>query len=151
MEINLNLHVTLELPAWAEALAEKIASNVAIAPVAASAAETQKEQPAQPATLAKPAAPAPKPKATVGKPAPKLVAQAQKPAAPAAPAKQAATEQPEAEEGEHTLDELMKMLRDKFEGNQSTIKAKLTELGAASLSKLDPEHYDEMFDFLSQL
>lgn len=149
MEINLNLHVTLELPAWAEALAEKIASNVAIAPVAAPAAETQKEQPAQPATpAAKPAAPAPKPKATVGKPAAKPAAPAPK---PTAPAKQAATEQPEAEEGEHTLDELMKMLRDKFEGNQSTIKAKLTEFGAASLSKLDPEHYDEMFDFLSQL
>ena len=160
--MEINIKVTIELPEWAEALVKQLANNGAVkvnspAPAAEQPAAPAAEQPAAPAAPAKPAKPAapakpaekpaeqpaPKPKLGLGGKA--------KPAAPAKPAEQPAEEAPAEEESTHTLDELRELLKEKYEGNAATIKAKLTDFKAASLSKLDPECYDAMYDFLADL
>lgn len=155
--MEINIKVAIELPDWAEALVKTIADNIVNGKVQVNqpekpADEAPAQQPAKPAApAAKPAAPAPKPAAKPAAPAPKP-----KPAAPAAPkpaakpAEQETTEEAE-EESVHTLEELRDLLKSKVEGNGATIKAKLTEFNAVSLSKLDPEYYDAMYAFLETL
>lgn len=158
--MEINIKVTVELPEWAEALVKSIANNVSMnvsqqaAAPAPAAPNTPATKPAAPAAPAKPAEkpaeqepakPAAKPKLGLGKTKPAA------PAAPAKPAEKPAEEEAPAEEAEHTLDELRGLLKSKFEGNRETIKAKLTELGAASLSTLDASNYDAMYDFLIEL
>ena len=153
--MEINIKVAIELPDWAEALVKTIADNIVNGKVQVNqpekpADEAPAQQPAKPAApAAKPAAP--KPAAQPAAPAPKP-----KPAAPAAPkpaAKPAETETTEEaeEESVHTLEELRDLLKSKVEGNGATIKAKLTEFNAVSLSKLDPEYYDAMYAFLETL
>lgn len=153
--MEINIKVAIELPDWAEALVKTIADNIVNGKVQVNqpekpADEAPAQQPAKPAApAAKPAAP--KPAAKPAAPAPKP-----KPAAPAAPkpaAKPAETETTEEaeEESVHTLEELRDLLKSKVEGNGATIKAKLTEFNAVSLSKLDPEYYDAMYAFLETL
>ena len=162
--MEINIKVTVELPEWAEALVKSLANNVsmnvgqqAAQPAAPAAPNTPATKPASPAAPAKPAEkpaeqeptkPAAKPKLGLGKTKPAAPAA---PAAPAKPAEKPAEEEAPAEEAEHTLDELRGLLKSKFEGNRETIKAKLTELGAASLSTLDASNYDAMYDFLIEL
>jgi outer membrane biosynthesis protein TonB len=155
--MEINIKVAIELPDWAEALVKTIANNIVNGKVQVNqpekpADEAPAQQPAKPAApAAKPAAPAPKPAAKPAAPAPKP-----KPAAPAAPkpaakpAEQETTEEAE-EESVHTLEELRDLLKSKVEGNGATIKAKLAEFNAVSLSKLDPEYYDAMYAFLDTL
>lgn len=155
--MEINIKVAIELPDWAEALVKTIADNIVNGKVQVNqpekpADEAPAQQPAKPAApAAKPAAPAPKPAAKPAAPAPKP-----KPAAPAAPAKpakpaEAETTEEAEEESVHTLEELRDLLKSKVEGNGATIKAKLTEFNAVSLSKLDPEYYDAMYAFLETL
>ena len=103
------------------------------------------------------AAPAPKPQA------PKPQAQkpqAQKPQAPAAtsaptksvanpasgaPAVQAASS------ASKSIEDVRKMLAQKVNEHRDVIKQKLNELGAPSVTKLNPSKYDEMYNFLESL
>ena len=90
-------------------------------------------------------APAPTPKPT---PAP---TPAPKPAAPAP----APTPAPKPAEEPAVLDIDIEMVRaaltKKVDAHRPEIKAKLTELGAPSVTKLDPAKYREMYDFLESL
>ena len=156
--MEINIKVAIELPDWAEALVKTIADNIVNGKVqvnqpekpADEAPAQQPAKPAAPATPAKPAAPAPNPAAKPAAPAPKPKPAAPAPKPAAKPAEPETTEEAE-EESVHTLEELRDLLKSKVEGNGATIKAKLTEFNAVSLSKLDPEYYDAMYAFLETL
>lgn len=49
------------------------------------------------------------------------------------------------------IDQVRKALAEKVNDHRAAIKAKLEELGAPSVTKLDPAKYDEMYNFLTQL
>lgn len=85
----------------------------------------------------KPAAPTAKPTAPAAKPA----ALAAKPA-PAKPAE---------EKAEISIEDVRKALASKVANHRAEIKEKLDELGAPSVTKLDPAKYQEMLDFLNAL
>lgn len=154
--MEINIKVAIELPDWAEALVKTIADNIVNGKVQVNqpekpADEAPAQQPAKPAApAAKPAAPAPKPAAKPAAPAPKPKPAAPAPKPAAKPTEPETTEEAE-EESVHTLEELRDLLKSKVEGNGATIKAKLTEFNAVSLSKLDPEYYDAMYAFLETL
>lgn len=117
-------------------------------------ATTSVAAPAKPAP--QPAlAPAPKPQASAAAPA-----QAPKPQAPAAapaPTKPAATPAPgapavqAASSASKSIEDVRAMLAKKVNEHRDVIKQKLSELGAPSVTKLDPAKYDEMFNFLESL
>lgn len=85
-----------------------------------------------------PAAPASKPAPTTPAPA-KPTPQ---PAAPAAPAASSASK---------SIEDVRGMLAKKVNEHRDVIKQKLNELGAPSVTKLDPAKYDEMYNFLESL
>lgn len=102
-----------------------------------------------------PAAPASKPAPTAlakpapAKPTPQPAAPAQTqsaaepaPSAPAAPAASSASK---------SIEDVRAMLAKKVNEHRDVIKQKLNELGAPSVTKLDPAKYDEMFNFLESL
>ena len=96
-----------------------------------------------PAALAKPAPakPTPQPAAPVqtqsaAEPAPSA------PAAPAAPAASSASK---------SIEDVRGMLAKKVNEHRDVIKQKLNELGAPSVTKLDPAKYDEVYNFLESL
>lgn len=49
------------------------------------------------------------------------------------------------------IDQVRKALAEKINDHRTTIKAKLEELGAPSVTKLDPSKYEEMYNFLIAL
>lgn len=49
------------------------------------------------------------------------------------------------------IEDVRKALSEKVDKHRDEIKAKLTELGAPSVTKLDPAKYLEMYNFLSAL
>lgn len=94
------------------------------------------------------------------KPATAAPAQAPKPQAPAAtsaptksvanpasgaPAAQAASS------ASKSIEDVRKMLAQKVNEHRDVIKQKLNELGAPSVTKLNPSKYDEMYNFLESL
>lgn len=88
-----------------------------------------------------PAAPASKPAPTTpAKPAP--AKPTSQPAAPAAPAASSASK---------SIEDVRGMLAKKVNEHRDVIKQKLNELGAPSITKLDPAKYDEMYNFLESL
>ena len=102
-----------------------------------------------------PAAPASKPAPTASakpapaKPTPQPAAPAQTqsaaepaPSAPAAPAASSASK---------SIEDVRGMLVKKVNEHRDVIKQKLNELGAPSVTKLDPAKYDEMYNFLESL
>lgn len=99
-----------------------------------------------------PAAPASKPAPTTpapAKPTPQPAAPAQTqsaaepaPSAPAAPAASSASK---------SIEDVRGMLVKKVNEHRDVIKQKLNELGAPSVTKLDPAKYDEMYNFLESL
>ena len=93
-----------------------------------------------PAALAKPA-PA-KPTSQPAAPAPTKPAAAPAPGAPAAQAASSASK---------SIEDVRAMLAKKVNEHRDVIKQKLNELGAPSVTKLDPAKYDEMFNFLESL
>ena len=102
------------------------------------------------------AAPASKPAPTApAKPAPTKPA----PSAPAAPAQtQSAAEPapsapaaPAASSASKSIEDVRGMLVKKVNEHRDAIKQKLNELGAPSVTKLDPAKYDEMYNFLESL
>lgn len=86
--------------------------------------------------------------AAPAKPAPaKPTAQTQSaaepaPSAPAAPAASSASK---------SIEDVRGMLAKKVNEHRDVIKQKLNELGAPSVTKLDPAKYDEMYNFLESL
>ena len=64
------------------------------------------------------------------------------PSAPAAPAASSASK---------SIEDVRGMLAKKVNEHRDVIKQKLNELGAPSVTKLDPAKYDEMFNFLESL
>lgn len=108
------------------------------------AAVVQKPAPVAPAKPApQPApAPAPKPQAPAAAPAPTKPAATPAPGAPAAPAASSASK---------SIEDVRGMLAKKVNEHRDVIKQKLIELGAPSVTKLDPAKYDEMYNFLESL
>lgn len=49
------------------------------------------------------------------------------------------------------IEDVRKVLAEKLDQHRPAIKAKLTELNAPSVTKLDPAHYNEMYEFLVSL
>ena len=97
--------------------------------------------PAAPAAPAKPEEPK-KPSAPAVAPAPTKPAATPAPSAPAAPAASSASK---------TIENVRAELAKKVNDHRDAIKNKLTELGAPSVTKLDPSKYDEMYNFLAAL
>lgn len=102
--------------------------------------------PAAPASKPAPAAPV---KPAPAKPTPQSAAPAQTqsaakpaPSAPAAPAASSASK---------SIEDVRGMLAKKVNEHRDVIKQKLDELGAPSVTKLDPAKYDEMYNFLESL
>lgn len=50
-----------------------------------------------------------------------------------------------------SIEDVRKVLAEKVNEHRAAIKDKLTELGAPSVTKLDPSKYNEMYDFLKSL
>ena len=101
----------------------------------------------KPATTPAPAAPAKpeepkKPSAPTATPAPTKPAATPAPSAPAAPAASSASK---------TIEDVRAELAKKVNDHRDAIKNKLTELGAPSVTRLDPSKYDEMYNFLAAL
>lgn len=99
--------------------------------------------PSAPAAPAAPAKPAPaKPTPQPAAPAQTQSAAEPAPSAPAAPAASSASK---------SIEDVRGMLAKKVNEHRDVIKQKLNELGAPSVTKLDPAKYDEMYNFLELL
>jgi cation transport regulator ChaB len=112
----------------------------------APAVEEKKPAPAAPAVEEKKPAPA-APAVEEKKPAPAAPAVEEKKPAPAAPA----VEEKKPASSSKTIEDVRAELAKKVNDHRSAIKDKLTELGAPSVTKLDPSKYDEMYNFLAAL
>mgnify|MGYP007043292610 CR=1 FL=1 len=76
------------------------------------------------------------------------------PSAPAAPASKpapSAPAAPAASSASKSIEDVRGMLAKKVNEHRDVIKQKLNELGAPSVTKLDPAKYDEMYNFLESL
>ena len=78
------------------------------------------------------------------------------PSAPAAPASKPAPTTPAkpapaASSASKSIEDVRGMLAKKVNEHRDVIKQKLNELGAPSVTKLDPAKYDEMYNFLESL
>lgn len=110
--------------------------------------------------LSKSAVPTAQPVAPIPTPAPAAPTQPKKPVTPTAapaPSKPAATPAPgasaapAASSASKNIEDVRGMLAKKVNEHREVIKQKLNELGAPSVTKLDPAKYDEMYDFLATL
>lgn len=133
--IKISVEVSVNLSENTQNFIKSLFGN-AIAP-SASAAPAAKSAPATPAKPA-PAKPTPQPAAhaqtqSAAKPAPST---------PAAPAASSASK---------NIEDVRGMLAEKVNEHRDEIKQKLNELGAPSVTKLDPAKYDEMYNFLESL
>lgn len=107
--------------------------------IAPSAPAAPASKPA-PTTLAKPAPAKPTPQPAA--PVQTQSAAEPAPSAPAAPAASSASK---------SIEDVRGMLVKKVNEHRDAIKQKLNELGAPSVTKLDPAKYDEMYNFLESL
>lgn len=80
-------------------------------------------------------------------PAPSKPATPSKPVTAPAPSKPAVPSTPASK----SIEDVRKMLAQKVNEHRDVIKQKLNELGAPSVTKLDPAKYDEMYNFLTEL
>ena len=112
--------------------------------VTTSVTQTQKSASAAPAKPSPQSAPAPatKPQAPVVTPAKTKPVATPAHGAPAAQAASSASK---------SIEDVRAMLAKKVNEHRDVIKQKLNELGAPSVTKLDPAKYDEMFNFLESL
>lgn len=136
--IKISVEVSVNLSENTQNFIKSLFGN-AIAP-SASAAPAAKPAPAAPAAPAKPA-PA-KPTTQPAAPAQTQSAAKPAPSAPAAPAASSASK---------NIEDVRGMLAEKVNEHRDEIKQKLNELGAPSVTKLDPAKYDEMYNFLESL
>lgn len=131
--IKISVEVSVNLSENTQRFLTSLLSN-AIAPSASAAPASKPAAPAKPA----PTKPTPQPAApaqtqSVAEPAP---------SAPAAPAASSASK---------SIEDVRGMLAKKVNEHRDIIKQKLIELGAPSVTKLDPAKYDEMYNFLESL
>ena len=98
------------------------------------------QKPATTASAPKPQAPKPQAPAATSAPT-KSVANP----VSGAPAAQAASS------ASKSIEDVRKMLAQKVNEHRDVIKQKLNELGAPSVTKLNPSKYDEMYNFLESL
>ena len=136
--IKISVEVSVNLSENTQNFIKSLFGN-AIAP-SAPAAPAAKPTPAAPAAPAKPA-PA-KPTTQPAAPAQTQSAAKPAPSAPAAPAASSASK---------NIEDVRSMLAEKVNEHRDEIKQKLNELGAPSVTKLDPAKYDEMYNFLESL
>ena len=136
--IKISVEVSVNLSENTQNFIKSLFGN-AIAP-SASAAPAAKSAPSAPAAPAKPA-PA-KPTTQPAAPAQTQSAAKPAPSAPAAPAASSASK---------NIEDVRGMLAEKVNEHRDEIKQKLNELGAPSVTKLDPAKYDEMYNFLESL
>lgn len=95
------------------------------------------------ASVSKPAPAAPaKPTPQPAAPAQTQSAAEPAPSAPAAPAASSASK---------SIEDVRGVLAKKVNEHRDVIKQKLNELGAPSVTRLDPAKYDEMYNFLESL
>lgn len=133
--IKISVEVSVNLSENTQKFLTSLFGN-AIAP-SAPAAPASKPAPTAPAKPA-PAKPTPQPAA----PAQTQSAAEPAPSAPAAPAASSAFK---------SIEDVRGMLAKKVNEHRDVIKQKLNELGAPSVTKLDPAKYDEMYNFLESL
>ena len=144
--IKISVEVSVNLSENTQKFLTSLFGN-AIAP-SAPAAPASKPAPAAPASKPAPAAPAKPAPAAPAKPAP-----AKPTPQPAAPAQtqSAAEPAPAASSASKSIEDVRGMLAKKVNEHRDVIKQKLNELGAPSVTKLDPAKYDEMYNFLESL
>ena len=133
--IKISVEVSVNLSENTQKFLTSLFGN-AIAP-SAPVASVSKPAPAAPAKPA-PAKPTPQPAA----PAQTQSAAEPAPSAPAAPAASSASK---------SIEDVRGMLVKKVNEHRDVIKQKLNELGAQSVTRLDPAKYDEMYNFLESL
>ena len=131
--IKISVEVSVNLSDNTQKFLTSLFGN-AIAPSAPAPSAPAPTAPAKPA----PAKPTPQPAA----PAQTQSAAKPAPSAPAAPAASSASK---------SIEDVRAMLAKKVNEHRDVIKQKLNELGAPSVTKLDPAKYDEMFNFLESL
>lgn len=158
VEVNVNLNLTestqqfIQNVLLSKALVNGLAgSNVAglcgCKPVPTGEESPKAETPAQEA----PKAEAPKTKGTKSK-APKAEVPAEEAPKAEVPVEEAPkAEAPKAEAPAVTVDDVRRELAKKVGTHREAIKQKLNSLDAPSVTKLNPERYQEMFDFLKAL
>lgn len=105
--------------------------------VSSAPAQSKEIAPAEVEQPKKPSAPA-----AAAAPAQTKPAAEPAPSAPAAPAVSSASK---------SIEDVRGMLAKKVNDHRDAIKDKLTQLGAPSVTKLDPSKYDEMYNFLASL
>lgn len=138
--IKISVEVSVNLSENTQNFIKLLFGNV-VTSVAAPAQKPAPVAPAKPAPQPTPA-PAPKPQAPAAAPAQTKPAAAPAPGAPAAQAASSASK---------SIEDVRAMLAKKVNEHRDVIKQKLNELGAPSVTKLDPTKYDEMFNFLESL
>lgn len=136
--IKISVEVSVNLSENTQNFIKSLFGN-AIAP-SASAAPAAKSAPSAPATPAKPA-----PAKPTSQPAAHAQTQSAAKPAPSAPAA------PAASSASKNIEDVRGMLAEKVNEHRDEIKQKLNELGAPSVTKLDPAKYDEMYNFLESL
>lgn len=104
--------------------------------------QAQKPAPVAPAKPVSQPAPAQVSKPQAAAPAPTKPAATPAPGAPAAQAASSASK---------SIEDVRKMLAQKVNEHRDAIKQKLNELGAPSVTKLEPSKYGEMYNFLESL
>lgn len=134
--IKISVEVSVNLSENTQNFIESLFGKAAVT----TTANAQKPATAAPAQAPKPQAPKPQVPAATSAPT-KSVANP----ASGAPAAQAASS------ASKSIEDVRKMLAQKVNEHRDVIKQKLNELGAPSVTKLNPSKYDEMYNFLESL
>lgn len=154
--INVNVHVAVELSESTKGFIQNMLVNLVSNYGNSTAAPTKPAPATAPTASTAPAAPA-KPAPAAPAAAPTTTAATSIPAAPAsapASAPAAASTAPAVENisaPSITIEQVRQALALKVNAHRNEIKDKLTELGAPSVTKLDPAKYADMLNFLNQL
>lgn len=133
--IKISVEISVNLSENTQNFIKSLFSTSAYAPVTQPAATFTS---AKPAITTQPKNPTPAPVA----PAPAKPAATPAPGAPAAQAVSSANK---------SIEDVRGMLAKKINEHRDVIKQKLNELGAPSVTKLDPAKYNEMYNFLVAL
>lgn len=120
--IKISVEVSVNLSENTQNFIKSLFGNVPVAQVAPASKPAPQPTPAKPAPV---------------KPTPQLAAPAQTQSA--------------AKSASKTIEDVRGMLAKKVNEHRDVIKQKLNELGAPSVTKLDPAKYDEMYNFLVEL
>jgi 3-oxoacyl-[acyl-carrier protein] reductase len=147
--INVNVHVAVELSESTKSFIQNMLVNLVSNygnSASVSGTSPVPPAPAKPAP-AKPAPAAPATSTSVpAESAPNPATAPTAPVAPAAPAVENVSAP-----GNITIEQVRQALALKVNTHRNEIKDKLTELGAPSVTKLDPAKYADMLNFLNQL